>query len=242
MIDTLKDSPEELIQSVMEELDMTDEDLKVPEGMYMLQKGDILCYDEAGTQAYNRDAMSKKNINQSKLLISNRFLNLVHIWNVPHPGSIDLYAREQRTKIMILVDSEYTKDLKQKMRHVYVYGKEGYRTILARPYWKQEIKKPRMLAANVKPDMEIKLENNLPEYIPKDILDYYITKKKVFNIRQVLGMKADLDSNNADTITEEKNFQKLMVKEGEHVRDWVKRTNLNPNYYTNYGGSRRQKK
>jgi len=243
MIDSLNKSPKHLVEEIMTELEMSAEDLTVPEGMYLPQPGDVMCYDEAGTQAFNRDAMTKGNINQAKLLIANRFLNLVHIWNVPHPGSADVYTREQRTKIMILVDARYTKDLKQKIRSVYVWDKEGYTQILEMHGWKSLVKKPRYLASKVKPAMVMKLPSDLPDLIPKDIMDYYNTKKKVFNIRQVLAMKADIDGDDKkDEEKEEIDFVDRLVQEGETLNDWVNRTNLNPNTYNNHGGSRKWKK
>ena len=243
MIDSLNKSPKHLVEEVMGELEMTTEMLDIPDGMYLPKAGDVMCYDEAGTQAFNRDAMSKGNINQAKLLIANRFLNLVHIWNVPHPGSVDIYTREQRTKIMILVDAIYTKDLKQKIRSVYVWDKEGYTQILEMSGWKSLVKKPRYLASKVKPAMVMKLPPDLPEWIPKDIMEYYNTKKKVFNIRQVLTMKSDIDGDDKEKPEKEvKDNVGDLVQEGEKMKDWVKRTNLSPNYYNNYGGSRKWKK
>ena len=237
MIGRLDSMPPGLVQELLLHYKIGPTDLKMPKGTYIPNKGDILCYDEAGTQAFNRQAMKGQNVHQVKLLIANRFLNLCHMWNVPKPGSCDRYIREERAKILVWVDSYYTKDWSQKIRNVYIYGKSSYQRILGCDKWWTLFNNTQKLIRTVKPDMEVKIPLNLPDYIPKDINEYYETKKNVFNIRQVLDM---LDTTKEKEVAPKVDHMERMVQDGESLTDWVKRTGCTPTQYTPYGGSIRK--
>ena len=240
MIHQLKDYKSDIVEELLVYYDIKPSELEMDKTHLIPKKGDILCYDEAGTQAFNRESMHGKNIKQAKLMISNRFLNLTHIWNVPHPMSADPYVRDQRTKILILCDSFYTKNLEQKIRNIYVYDKEGYTKILNRPYWQKEIKIPRYMANQVPPAMAIKLPDNLMDYIPKKIHEHYLIKKNVFNIRQILDMKSEMKE--IEKSDKNIDYVQMLVQDGENLYDWVTRTELSPTQFYAYGGSRKKQK
>ena len=235
MIKRLDTLPPGMVQDLLLHYQITEKQLQMPPETYLPERGDILCYDEAGTQAFNRQAMSGSNINQAKLLIANRFLNLVHMWNVPKPGSVDRYIREERCKILVWVDSYYTPDWKQKIRNIYVYGKESYQRILASDKWWTLFSNTSRLIKRHRPDFRITLPTNLPDLIPNDINEYYETKKNVFNIRQVLDMIEDTKDNPEKTRI---NHLDRMVQEGEDLKTWMKRTGCTPSQFNTYGGSK----
>jgi hypothetical protein len=157
-----------------------------------VEKGDMLIGDEAGTQFFNRGAMSGQNIKFAKLMIANRFLSLIHMLNVPKPGSIDRYVREERTRMMVMVDANYTNKWEQRVRRAYVYTKSSYLNIYTFKGWWFLFNNIPKLIKLFPPDIVVDLKGeDLRKYIPKDIQEYYDAKKVAFNISNIFDMMKD---------------------------------------------------
>jgi len=125
-----KDYLEEAAEDSGIDLEQLERDLEKLSHVKKVDKGDFLIYDESGTQNFAREAMSRGNINQAKLMMANRFLQLMHWWNLPTPVACDKYVREHRAKMLVWVDSYYTSSSDmmwdQKVRNIYIWGKESY--------------------------------------------------------------------------------------------------------------------
>jgi len=222
-----------LVQSIgqgygidIEELLVKDPDAKP------FDEGDILLYDEAATQAFNREAMSKSSIDYVKLMVSNRFLNLFHLLNVPKPTSIDKYIREQRARLMIWCDASYSHDMTQRIRNVYVYSKDNYMDILySKRYW-LKFNNTQKLVREFPPEFKVEVPNLL-KYIPKNIQDFYDTKKAMFNVKQIIDMMKVGDEEQEKELTAE-DIEDLFVRQGESKLEWSKRTKKKPTSYKDY--------
>lgn len=203
-----------------------------------VERGEFLIYDEAGTQNFARESMSKGNIDQAKLMMANRFLNLFHFWNIPNPSSCDIYTREHRARQLVWIHGELTtKEIlwDTKIRDVYLWSKDSYSKIINFYQWKKYFSSTGMLLRQFTPDLRIKDTTGIVEYIPKKIRRYYDAKKVLFNLDLALSMKEDKD--------DKKDINQLdrMVQPFESHRDWVERTNLDPTKYTAYGGKKEWK-
>jgi hypothetical protein len=187
-----------------------------------INEGDMLTFDEAGTQAFTRDAMSNENKGFAKLLQANRFLNLIHMLNVPSPYSIDHYIRKRRARMMILCDAEYTNNWEERIRYVYVYSKSQYLKIINSHKNDNAFDDVYSLIKKIKPDMEINVvDTNIPKLIPKDIKDMYDAKKIGYNIKQTWDMMEQLNP-----VKEKKNKIKREVDPSIPLGEYAKIHNI----------------
>ena len=207
-----------------------------------LEPGAFLDYDEAGTQMYARDYSSKANKDQVKMFISNRFARLMHTVNVPKIGSLDKYIREERIKYFIWIDAQYTQDLEDVDRTMYVWSKEAYMSILNTPYYWQLFTPIERLINSCPPDFRIALPNLRNKWIPKDFYDHYFAKKVLFNLKQLL----DMDEEDEEAIEKVKRIDEKKVKRkkskilkklpqpDESIGDWCVRTGLGVDSFKKY--------
>lgn len=190
-----------------------------------IKKGDILIFDEAGTQINARDAMSSVNKDFNSLMISNRFIGLFHFLNVPKPMSLDVYPREQRARGMVWCCAKYNQDITERKSRIYYYTKDTYSEIFCQKrYWNLFSNEDKLIRA-VPPDFEITELGDMRSYIPKDIITYYDARKWAFNVANILNTF----ESNKNKFDEEK-----LVKFGESKADWFARTKLAPTYYSAY--------
>lgn len=204
---------------------------------YHMEEGTILVYDEAGTQANARQSASGENIDMSKLLILNRFLKLCHLLNVPKPGSLDIYAREQRPRGMIWCTAEYTPDLENRLRNVYYYTQPTYMKLLQQRNYKTLFSDDWRPIKAVAPDWEIMVrDRDLRKFIPKDILETYENKKLVFGLKQTSGMMRRIINKQKKEEGREDEAVDKLVRQGETQKEWVKRTKMSPMSYRACGG------
>lgn len=231
-IDEIKaDCPPKIFNKLMSKYDLEAEDLQQQTDKNIdLQPGSVMLYDEAGTQMFNRAAMTQKNIDQVLLYISNRFLRIIHILNVPKPRSLDLYVREERLKYFIYIDKQYSQDLENVERVAYIWGKAAYKRMLYTPYWWT------LLGGNFKqllvkcpPDFRIEIPNlvgeNTPtlEYrIPSEAKRIYDAEKAMFNLKQSLDMSETKEEDNGKQTIEQMLME--LPKQGEDYQDYCKRT------------------
>jgi len=162
---------------------------------YEVESGNIIINDESGTQFFNRSAMARENINMAKLMIANRFLSLSHVLNCPKPMSLDLYIRSQRARGMIWCDASYkpgsTHAWETRVRNVYLYSKSSYNKIFdGYKYWRY-FSDTSKLIRKFPPDVEVDRPTNIYDYISEEKWNYYMCKKFLYNIRQVLDMVED---------------------------------------------------
>jgi len=189
--------------------------------------GSALLYDEAGTQLHSRSSMSKGNIDQVKLFISNRFLRFVHILNVPKPGSLDKYVRNERLKYFVWIDRklDYYNEKVRATRVAYLWSKNSYMRIYENPYWWQLFNNLGKLIKLCPPDFRCKIPNLVQDkYIPQQLLDEYMTKKQEFNLKQMEEMQG------------KKEIEKIskIVLPNESKQQWADRTGLSPASYGMY--------
>jgi len=66
-------------------------------------QGDVVFYDEAGTGMYNRESMSRQNVDLNKILMTCGYKNLVHILNLPNFFALDKEVRSRRVAALFVV-------------------------------------------------------------------------------------------------------------------------------------------
>lgn len=224
----IKDLPEELVNQYKDHYELTNEDLNAQHTN--LGPGSVLVYDEAGTQLHSRSSMSKGNIDQVKLFISNRFLRFVHILNVPKPGSLDRYVRHERVKYFIWVDRKYLDNMTKQKRVAYMWSKQAYMRIYESQYWWQLFNDLGKLCKVAPPNFRCLLPN-IPnsDYLDNSLVEQYDTNKALFNLKQMKemteGKKKEPKQNNS--------IDKF-VKPEEDMNKWCKRTGLSPSSYQRY--------
>ena len=239
----MSDKHHYVLEKVQEWIDYYELDLNNPitkkafEVDYEVYNGCVLVYDEAATQMHSRQGMTRKGVDQNKLLILNRFLKMMHLYNAPKPQSLEVYPREQRPRGMIWCVAEYTQDLKQRLRGAYFYTQDTYNEIFCHRYWWKLFSNDMKLVETIPPDFEIILPDNLLSLIPEEILQDYEAKKLVSAMHQTIGMWHNIygkgDSKDKGSRDKEDKIDKL-VQEGENKQSWSKRTGLSPGSYYNY--------
>jgi hypothetical protein len=75
--------------------------------------GDVVSYDEAGTGMYNRESMSRSNIDLNKILMTCGYKNLVHLLTLPNFFALDKEVRARRVAALFVV-SAHPRQLKVK--------------------------------------------------------------------------------------------------------------------------------
>ena len=190
---------------------------------YNVKKGDILVFDEAGTEINCRDSQSANNKDFNSLMIKNRFLGLVHFLNVPKPMSLDNYPREQRARGMIWCTASYNDSITDRHSRIYFYTKDTYSEIFCqRRYWNLFSNQDKLIK-HCPPDFEITKLGDMRDYIPKDVKDYYDSRKWAYNISVLLK-----DLKNSKKMFDEER----LVKPGESKQDWYNRTKQDPRTYS----------
>ena len=210
-------------------INLEDERYKhIKEVDYELDSGSILVYDEAGTQAYSRESMKGENVDTSKLLILNRFLNLCHFLNVPKPMSLDVYAREQRPRGMIWCTADYTNNLDNRVRKAFYYTQPTYVQIFnIRQYWNYFSSDYGIIKKHP-PDFFIDIcDEDLTKYIPDDIQQVYKVKKLGFGLKQTTDMLTRMQTKRdkvlgKKTTNSDKSKRRAWTKE-DNVDSWSKR-------------------
>ena len=206
---------------------LDDKDINTPD-CEPLKEGSCLVYDESATQMFNRAAMSKSSISQVKLFISNRFLRLIHFLCVPKIGSLDKYVRDERVKFFILVVKENLPDTNTAVRTAHVWSRQSYVSMQGTPMWRKMLNEPASLLRICPPDFSCTLPNlTEPKYIKSEVLEEYMAKKILFNLKQTKDMGLE---NEADEIKEKpkKDFTHLRPLPEEECWMWSERTGRSP--------------
>lgn len=208
-----------------------------------IQRGSCLLYDEAGVGAFNRQSMTEGNINQVKLFIGNRFLNLVHILCVPNPSTLDTYLRSQRVKIMAWIECMNAINEKDE-RISFFYGPTSYKSILVQDkWWKLFAAGGRTLYNHVAPDLRCELPDftrpwGERTFISPEIMEEYHSRKLLFNYKMTTDMLVKPDGEDKAVI----DHRDRMVRLNESKISWVRRTGLSPKEYSSYGGCKNDQK
>lgn len=157
--------------------------------------GGCLMSDEAGTQMYSRSSSTTENINQNKLFISNRALNLIHFILVPRPSSLDVYPRRDRARMLLWHDAVYKRNKDEYNYYVFGYSKDDYSRIYAsgRSRWEIAFSDTRRLLEMFPPTFAVKLPD-VNKYIPKAVNDAYDRGKLKFSaylMAEMLGERKE---------------------------------------------------
>jgi hypothetical protein len=211
-----------------------------------LTPGSVIMADEAATMAFNREAMSKANVSQAKLYISNRYLRLIHFFLCPKPGSLDIYLRNERVKYFLWCED--FGQLRKPDRVLLIYSREDYCRILATDgYWRMFTLGGKVLASSIEPTYWVKIpdlinpsgnKNHDKTFIPPELLKEYRRRKVEGGLELITEI---LDKDLVEE-TSKVNHVERLVRPDENVRDWVTRTEQSPKDYTRYGGKKIRKK
>lgn len=217
---------------------LTDEDLAVNEKVD-LKPGSVLLYDEAGTQMHSRSSMTKANVDQVKLFISNRFLRFIHILNVPKPSSLDKYVRQERIKYFVWVDRKYTHGMTRQVRTAYFWSKNSYVNIFNNRHWYTIFNNIGRLINQCPPEYKVVLPDLIKcwggkEYIKPDLLEEYMTKKKLFNLEQMLEMTKDKKKKSKPVSVGGSSFDDKIPLPGETVDSYCQRRKCSPRTWERY--------
>lgn len=141
-----------------------------------VEKGSVIVFDEGGTQMLSRKAMDVENIELTSVFIANRFLNLVHIINVPKLKYLDIYVREERLQLMLYTWYDVIGDYERLRRRCAVITKPTLMKILeSNRRWYTGAHNRWIRYADVIFDIP-----DLRERIPQDLMMAYLQKKKIF--------------------------------------------------------------
>jgi hypothetical protein len=208
-----------------------------------IKQGSVLLYDEAGVGMFNRSAMSQGNVEQVRMFISNRFLNLVHILCVPTPNSIDKYIREQRTKFLIWV--ECMGSIFEPDRVMFLYSRQNYTRLLNQDgWWKLFNTGASLMCKVVHPEYRVVLPDLTRPwgdrvFIPAQIYEEYHARKSLYHFKQTKEM---LEPQGEGSGPKQIDHTARIVSLGEDQLSWVKRTGLHPRDYYQYGGTRKRQR
>lgn len=226
-------SPEDIVKYAAE-FQLNPDDLLKDDTIKELNipTGSCLVYDEAATQMFNRSAMTKQNIQQVKLFISNGFLSLIHFMCLPKIRNIDPYIRNERLRFFIWVDKQRDIETRVPTRVAYIWSQDSYISMTKNYDWQKILnninEKTEYL---LNPDIKVELPD-LKKHINPQLWDEYAKKKLMYNQKQITDMS--LEETRVEQKEKKKDYSNRKPLPGEDAWAWSTRTGLSPEAFKNW--------
>ena len=197
---------------------------KLEKGKGWLKKGSVISYDEAGTQLSSRQSMTKESVDQVNLFISNRNLRLFYLLSTPRPGSLDIYLRMDRSRMLLWNAADYNKHKKKFEYTLFGYTRTPLARMLCNRKWRPAFSDTSRLIRSFPPSFMVDLPD-VRELIPDSLLIEYNLLKRAFNTSLMAKMLQKDKKRGASTIDDKsivvdtqeklKNIARKVVDGGE---------------------------